>query len=81
VVEDAAALESEIMDMAAKLRAGSPLALRTIKRVLATTYDASLTVGLEIEGHAYEKLRRTDDYREGIKAFAEKRKARFKDTM
>ncbi|WP_137390145.1 enoyl-CoA hydratase/isomerase family protein [Rhodoligotrophos defluvii] len=81
VVEDAAALEKEIMDMVAKLRAGSPLALRTIKRVLATTYDTSLSVGLELEGHAYEKLRRTEDYQEGITAFTEKRKANFKETI
>jgi len=35
-------------------------------------------VGLEVEGHAYEKLRLTDDYREGIAAFSEKRKPKFK---
>ena len=81
VVEDGAALEQEIMSRARKLRAGSPLALRTIKRVLATTYDTSLTVGMDIEGHAYEKLRRTEDYQEGIAAFGERRKANFKDTI
>ena len=46
--------------------------------MLNTTYDASLTVGLEVEGHAYEKLRESADYREGIAAFTEKRKPKFK---
>ena len=56
----------------------SPLALKTIKRVLNTTYDSSLSVGLEVEGHAYEKLRESEDYKEGIVAFGEKRKPHFK---
>lgn len=81
VVEDSEALEKTIMEMVAKLNAGSPLALRTIKNVLRTTYDTSLTVGMDLEGQAYEKLRRTEDYQEGIAAFAEKRKANFRDRV
>jgi len=81
VVEDSAALDREIDEVAAKLVAMSPLALKTIKRVLATAYDSGIGVGLEIEGHAYEKLRQTEDYREGIAAFSEKRKPKFKDKL
>jgi 2-oxoglutaroyl-CoA hydrolase len=55
----------------------SPLALKTIKRLLNTSYDSSLSVGLEVEGQAYEKLRESSDYKEGITAFIEKRKANF----
>ena len=33
--------------------------------------------GLELEGHAYEKLRESGDYKEGIAAFTEKRKPNF----
>jgi 2-oxoglutaroyl-CoA hydrolase len=77
VVEDAAALERTVDEMVATLTAMSPLALKTIKRVLATSYDTSLSVGLELEGHAYEKLRESGDYKEGIAAFSEKRKPRF----
>src|SRR5262245_25070629 len=79
VVEDAAALDRTIDEMVATLTAMSPLALKTIKRVLATSYDTSLSVGLELEGHAYEKLRESGDYKEGIAAFSEKRKPRFSD--
>jgi 2-oxoglutaroyl-CoA hydrolase len=78
VVEDSAALDRAIDDVVEKLTSMSPLALKTIKRVLNTTYDSSLSVGLEVEGHAYEKLRESEDYKEGIVAFGEKRKPDFK---
>ena len=81
VVEDSGALDREIDETVAKLVAQSPLALKTIKRVLATAYETGLGVGLEVEGHAYEKLRQTEDYREGIAAFSEKRKPTFKDKL
>ena len=77
VVDDAKALDRAIDDVTEKLTAQSALALKTIKRVLATTYDTSLSVGLEVEGHAYEKLREGPDYQEGIAAFTDKRKPRF----
>ncbi|HMA73742.1 MAG TPA: enoyl-CoA hydratase/isomerase family protein [Xanthobacteraceae bacterium] len=78
VADDAAALERMIDEMVEQLTTQSALALKTIKRVLNTTYDTSLTVGLEVEGHAYEKLRESEDYREGIAAFSAKRKPKFK---
>jgi enoyl-CoA hydratase/carnithine racemase len=63
--------------MIATLTGMSALALKTVKRVLATAYDTSLGAGFETEGHAYEKLRPTADYKEGIAAFSEKRKPNF----
>jgi 2-oxoglutaroyl-CoA hydrolase len=78
VADDAAALERMIGEIAAQLAAQSALALTTIKRVLNTTYDSSLAVGMEVEGHAYEKLRDSDNYKEGIEAFSAKRKPKFK---
>src|SRR5207302_4466540 len=55
VVEDSAALDREIDETVGKLTSMSALALKTVKRVLNTAYDASLNVGFEVEGHAYEK--------------------------
>lgn len=78
VADDAAALDQAIDDIVKYLTAQSSLALTTIKRVLNTTYDTSLAVGMEVEGHAYEKLRDSEDYREGIAAFSAKRKPNFK---
>ena len=77
VVDDSASLDAAVDEAVDKLVSQSALALKTIKRVLALTYDASLPAGLELEGHAYEKLRSAPDYQEGIAAFTDKRKPRF----
>src|SRR4030081_423020 len=66
VVEDAAALDRTIDEMVGTLTSMSALALKTVKRVLNTSYDTSLNVGFEVEGHAYEKLRESGDYKERI---------------
>jgi len=78
VAEDAAGLDRLIGEMVDRLASQSALALKTIKRVLNTTYDTGLAAGLELEGHAYEKLRESEDYREGIAAFSAKRKPKFR---
>jgi 2-oxoglutaroyl-CoA hydrolase len=78
VVDCAAALDGAIEEVVTTLTSMSALALNTIKQVLNTTYDAGLAVGLKLEGHAYEKLRDSEDYKEGIAAFSAKRKPKFK---
>lgn len=78
VVDDSAALDKSIETYAAKLNALSPLALSTLKRVLNQGENASLDAGFDIEGHAYEKLRDSYDYREGAQAFFEKRRASYR---
>ena len=78
VVDDAAALQALIEDYAAKLNALAPVALASLKKVLNSAYEAPLKTSLEVEGHSYEKLRWTEDYMEGINAFAERRKPEFK---
>jgi 2-oxoglutaroyl-CoA hydrolase len=75
---DSAALTALVEDYAARLNAMAPISLRALKRVLNAAYDTSLKVALEVEGHSYEKLRSTEDYMEGINAFAEKRKPNYK---
>src|SRR5262247_3969030 len=77
VADDTTGLDRVLDEIVATLTSMSPLALKTIKRVLNTSYDTSLSVGFEVEGHAYEKLRESGDYKEGIVAFSEKRKANF----
>ena len=78
VADDSDALEAMVLDYAKRLNAQSPLALRTAKRVVNASMNASVDTGLELEGHAYEKLRDSHDYREGAEAFFEKRKPVYK---
>jgi 2-oxoglutaroyl-CoA hydrolase len=78
VAEDSEALTEMIEKYAAQLNALAPISLRALKRVLNAVPDTSLKVALDVEGHSYEKLRWTEDYQEGIKAFAERRKADYK---
>lgn len=77
VVEDAKALDQAVAALAQRLNALSPLALATVKRVLNQGEDASLEASFDLEGHAYEKLRDSHDYKEGAQAFFEKRKAKY----
>ena len=58
----------------------SPLAQRTAKKLLNDTEDSTLAIAIELEGHCYSRLRQSDDFREGVEAFHEKRKATFRGT-
>ena len=78
VAADADALENMVIDYAKKLNALAPISIRALKRVLNSALDSPLSVALDIEGHSYEKLRWTEDYNEGIKAFSERRKPNYK---
>ena len=76
-VVSAAELDAAVDRVLADLSELSPLALRTAKRVLNHVYDAPLSIGLELEGLAYGMLRSSDDFREGVEAFGEKRPPSF----
>ena len=78
VAEDGDALTALIQDYAAKLNALAPISLHSLKKVLNAAYEAPLKTALEVEGDSYEKLRWTEDYMEGINAFADKRKPSYK---
>lgn len=70
-------LESTVDALVKELCAFAPLAQRTAKRLLNETEDALLTTAIELEGHCYSRLRQSDDFREGVEAFHEKRKPNF----
>jgi 2-oxoglutaroyl-CoA hydrolase len=61
-----------------ELRAFSPIAQRTAKKLLNDTEDSTLAIAIELEGHCYSRLRSSNDFREGVEAFHGKRKAQFK---
>lgn len=71
-------LEAATDALVDELRTFSPLAQRTAKKLLNDTEDASLSTSIELEGHCYSRLRQSDDFKEGVEAFHEKRKPAFK---
>ena len=73
-------LESATDALADELRAFSPLAQRTAKRLINDSEDASLSTAIALEGHCYSRVRMSDDFREGVLAFGEKRPPRFRGT-
>jgi 2-oxoglutaroyl-CoA hydrolase len=73
-----AKLEAATDALADELRAFSPLAQRTAKKLLNDTEDSTLSIAIELEGHGYSRLRQSDDFREGVEAFHAKRPAKFK---
>jgi 2-oxoglutaroyl-CoA hydrolase len=60
-----------------ELRSFSPIAQRTAKKLLNDTEDASLSIAIELEGHCYSRLRQSEDFREGVEAFHDKREPKF----
>lgn len=72
-----AMLESATDALVDELRAFSPLAQRTAKKLLNDTEEATLSTAIELEGHCYSRLRQSDDFREGVEAFHAKRPAKF----
>jgi 2-oxoglutaroyl-CoA hydrolase len=73
-------LEAATDALVDELRAFSPLAQRTAKKLLNDTEDAMLTTAIELEGHCYSRLRQSDDFKEGVEAFHAKRPAKFQGT-
>ena len=71
-------LESATDALVDELLTFSPLAQRTAKKLLNDTEDSSLATAIELEGHCYSRLRSSEDFREGVAAFHEKRTAKFR---
>jgi enoyl-CoA hydratase/carnithine racemase len=63
--------------LAARIVANPPHAVRMTKRLLREGRTASLTVLLEASAAAQALCHATDDHREAVDAFLEKRKPRF----
>lgn len=72
-----AELEAATDRLVDELRAFSPIAQRTAKKLLNDTEDSPLSIAIELEGHCYSRLRCSDDFREGVEAFHAKRPAKF----
>lgn len=73
----AAKLEEATMEMAQKLTERSPMASKTIKFLVNHGMQVDLYTGLQLEKGALAAHSATEDMREGINAFKEKRKPNF----
>jgi len=71
-------LDGVVDDLARRLANGPPLALKFTKRALRDGLDRDLETGLEYEAYVQGLCFRTEDHREGLQAFLEKRKPEFK---
>lgn len=72
-----AGLEGATDALVDELAAFSPLAQRTAKRLLNETEDALLSSAIDLEGHCYSRLRSSEDFAEGVRAFGAKRPPKF----
>ena len=75
---DDVALDTEVSVIANKLASLPPLGLAAIKDMIRSSWQYSLDEELERQAGAMRRLGFTEDYREGVAAFLEKRQANFK---
>ena len=77
-VVPAESLMEEARKMAAELASKPTISVRAAKEAILRAQDTALEVGLEFERRAFYMLFATEDGKEGMKAFIEKRKPNFK---
>ena len=68
---------SEAQKLASEIAQMSPIAVRLAKEAVLKNYESFLTGGLELERKNFYLLFATEDQKEGMKAFVEKRPAKF----
>jgi 2-(1,2-epoxy-1,2-dihydrophenyl)acetyl-CoA isomerase len=76
-VDDAQLLD-EAKRLAGQLAAGPTKGLAEIKRAMYASFENSLDAQLDFERDLQRELGRTEDYREGVQAFMQKRIPQFK---
>jgi 2-(1,2-epoxy-1,2-dihydrophenyl)acetyl-CoA isomerase len=74
---DDEALDAEVDAIAAKLAALPPLGLAAIKAIIRSTGERTLDQELDLQRDEMRRLGFTEDYREGVAAFLEKRLPTF----
>ena len=71
-------LLAQAYKLARKIAAGPPVAIQIAKRSIYHNQDVDLRAALEFENFAQNVCRETEDAKEGIRAFVEKRAAVFR---
>jgi enoyl-CoA hydratase len=68
----------EALKLAEELASRAPLAVRAAKKMINQTYERTLAEGLTVEKQEFYNLFSTEDQKEGMRAFVEKRKPEWK---
>jgi enoyl-CoA hydratase len=71
-------LMTEARAAAAKIASLSPVAVTVCKEMVETAFETTLHQGLKSERRLFQALFATEDQKEGMAAFLEKRKPAFK---
>jgi len=66
------------LELARKMARWSPVALRLAKQAVTAALETPLAAGLELEKELFLAAFASEDGREGVRAFIEKRKPEFK---
>jgi enoyl-CoA hydratase len=69
---------SEAISLAAEIAARAPVAVRLAKQAINTVYETPLQTGLDLERSLFYMLFSTEDQKEGMDAFVNKRKATWR---
>ena len=64
----------EALKLAEEIASRAPLAVRAAKKMINQSYERTLAEGLRVEKQEFYNLFASEDQKEGMKAFAEKRK-------
>jgi enoyl-CoA hydratase len=75
--EPGAALE-KAKDLAARIEANAPLAVRTSRRLVIDTMTEDEETGFRLSAEGMAKIMDSDDFKEGVSAFIEKRPPQWK---
>ncbi len=68
----------EALKLAKEIAARAPIAVRAAKKMINQTYERTLSEGLAAEKQEFYNLFATEDQKEGMQAFVEKRPPRWK---
>lgn len=71
-------LMDEVLAFAKQLAQGPTVAIHLTKKAIIQAWNQSLEEALEFEAEAQEIAGKTEDFKEGVQAFTEKRKPKFR---
>jgi len=70
--------KSAVNELAKEIMSKSPIAIKLVKELIDSSIETDPRIGLIHEAEAFGVLASTEDFREGVSAFLEKRKPQYK---